>query len=67
MGAEGSCCSGATDEALQAEMDRGFTGHGPRDIKASFSDLKEHTGEKSSQGQKSPHKFKGQGFDQDEQ
>ena len=66
MGAEGSCCSGATDEALAAEVGRSYTGYNQRDIKASFGDLKDSPGgEMSSQGQKSPHKFKG-GMDQED-
>ena len=47
MGAEGGCCSGSTDEALKAELEKyqrsGEARH--KDIKASFSDLKE-SGEK---------------------
>ena len=58
MGADGSCCSGGTDEALKAELEKYQRGDRPKDIKASFTDLKEN-GESAIQGQKSPYKKKG--------
>ena len=51
MGADGSCCSGGTDEALKAELEKYQKGDKPKDIKANFSDMKEYAnGENASQG-----------------
>ena len=57
MGADGSCCSGGTDEALKAELDRYQRGDKPKDIKGQLTDITNYTnGENASQGQKSPYK-----------